>query len=328
MKQHAAPHFSLITTIILWTILSTIFLGLTNGDVTKKPKKQGSNAVIPVKKTKESKGPNSKKQLKGGNTNSKLGCEEIYLPMCKGLVPYTHTKLPNRFNHTTQLEVYRELEHLWAYMDHVCSRNIRIQACGTYLPKCNGKLPAQVPCKKTCMLAKKRCAVSLKETMGLNWADKFECKGLPSKNCLRPVKEIKCQYEHTNCVDNSVIPICGNLTFTWGIMPNMFGQCSLEEVNTEIKQFEDLIATNCHLNLKFLLCGVYSPFCIRSDVPFTFPCREICEEIREACAPHYHRLYHDLPWPQKLQCHRYPSSTSTDNECVMPNEGSTFFGGK
>ena len=34
-------------------------------------------------------------------------CEEIHVPMCKGLVGYTRTKLPNRFNHTTQLQVYR-----------------------------------------------------------------------------------------------------------------------------------------------------------------------------------------------------------------------------
>ncbi|BFZ25775.1 hypothetical protein BsWGS_28814 [Bradybaena similaris] len=291
--------------------------------------KKAKNATRPaaqrVKKNNDRKGVSLKELKRGGDSRSK--CEEIYLPMCKGLVPYTQTKLPNQFNHTTQLEVYRHLERLWPYMDQSCSKNVRLLACSTYLPKCHGKQPAQGPCKKTCMQAKKKCADMLKELMGFNWADKFECKGLPARNCVKPVRDTKCLVEHTHCVENSVMPMCGNLTFPWGTLPNMFGQCSVDELKTEMQQFDALVSTNCHLHLKFLICGVYSPFCVRNEVPFTFPCREICEEIRQACEPHYRRLYHQLPWPQKLQCHRYPTSESKDIQCVMPNEGSTFYGG-
>lgn len=34
-------------------------------------------------------------------------CEEIMVPMCRGLIGYTHTKLPNRFGHKHQRQVYR-----------------------------------------------------------------------------------------------------------------------------------------------------------------------------------------------------------------------------
>jgi hypothetical protein len=309
-------------------VIATTMLVLTGSQENKEPQKAVVKTAPKAKKNNADKVRNPKKQIKGDNKNSGAGCEEIYLPMCKGLVPYTLTKLPNQFNHTSQLQVYRALEPLWAYMDHSCSRNMRLLICATYLPKCSGKQPAMGPCKKTCMQAKKKCAEPLKELMALDWADRFECKSLPSGKCIKPVKEGKCRHEHTNCIKNSALNVCANLTFTWGTLPNMFGQCNIEELNTEIQYFDALVATNCHLNLKFLLCGVYSPFCVRNEVPFTFPCREICDEIRKACEPHYKRLYHRLPWPQKLQCHRYPTSETKEIECVMPNEGSTFFGGK
>lgn len=35
------------------------------------------------------------------------GVEEIMLPMCRNFLPYGLTKLPNRFGHVTQVEVYR-----------------------------------------------------------------------------------------------------------------------------------------------------------------------------------------------------------------------------
>lgn len=33
-------------------------------------------------------------------------CEEVLVPMCRGLVDYNFTRLPNRFNHTTQTQVF------------------------------------------------------------------------------------------------------------------------------------------------------------------------------------------------------------------------------
>ena len=33
-------------------------------------------------------------------------CEEVLVPMCRGLVDYNFTRLPNRFNHTTQNQVF------------------------------------------------------------------------------------------------------------------------------------------------------------------------------------------------------------------------------
>ncbi|XP_055872749.1 atrial natriuretic peptide-converting enzyme-like [Biomphalaria glabrata] len=330
----------------LWSanVLATIaaislLLAVTSGQPKAKPnngkKRLRENVARRDKNTANSKKANVKKApaAAGSQLNKKAtapaleGCEEIFLPMCKGLVPYTHTKLPNQFNHSTQLEVYRHMEHLWAYMDHSCSRNLRLVACSLYLPKCQGKQPPLGPCKATCVRAKKKCAQPLKDYMALDWDKKFDCTTLPNKRCLKAVKDEECIDEYPTCASNSNIKVCTGLSISQGALPNMFGQCKVDEINMETSQFEKLIATNCHSGLKFLLCGVYSPFCVRNaatDIPFTFPCKEICEEVRKSCEPHYRKLYHQLPWPNKLQCHRYPSAASSDTTCVMPTDPMTF----
>ncbi|GFN81208.1 frizzled-5 [Plakobranchus ocellatus] len=256
----------------------------------------------------------------------RYGCEEIHLPMCKGLVPYTHTKLPNRFNHTTQAQVFRELERLSIYIDQSCSRNLRLLACSTYLPKCHGRRPGQSPCKRTCQTAKRKCSAILEQLFSLDWDQEFSCEGLTNRRCVRPMRDQRCRNEYPACVSNQPISACQNLTFTYGVLPNMFGQCHTQDINNELRFYESLQATNCHPQLNFMLCGVHSPYCIHSDEPFTFPCREICQEVRDACEADYRRLNHNLPWPHKLQCHRYPASDDTQRSCVMPTDPVTYTG--
>ncbi|XP_059141327.1 atrial natriuretic peptide-converting enzyme-like [Physella acuta] len=265
-----------------------------------------------------------KKAIKPLKMEDTSMCEEIFLPMCKGLVPYTHTRLPNTFNHTTQMEVFRHISHMSVYLDFSCSKNLRLMVCSLYLPKCKGRQPGIGPCKSTCMQAKKGCEKPLNEFLGLKWEDKFDCSGLSNKKCLKAVKDENCSDKYPTCVKNSVIKTCANLTFTMGTLPNMFGQCLVNEINAEIDQYDKLVASNCHPSLRFFLCGVYAPFCGRTDVPPTFPCRELCHEVRTACEKTYRQLYHGLPWPSKFQCHRYTASDSTSNRCAMPNEGENF----
>jgi len=40
-------------------------------------------------------------------SSEEAGVQDIVVPMCKNFLPYTKTKLPNRFGHSTQVEVYR-----------------------------------------------------------------------------------------------------------------------------------------------------------------------------------------------------------------------------
>ncbi|ESO87898.1 hypothetical protein LOTGIDRAFT_89037, partial [Lottia gigantea] len=116
-------------------------------------------------------------------------CEDITLPMCRGLVPYSQTLLPNEFGHTTQRQVYRALEYLWPFMDIGCSRNFRVMACGLYLPKCptGGQRMGFKPCRETCKKAR-RCRRRLTELQS-TWPREFKCPKLKPKSsgkCIEP----------------------------------------------------------------------------------------------------------------------------------------------
>nr|KAG5695401.1 hypothetical protein BaRGS_033614 [Batillaria attramentaria] len=242
--------------------------------------------------------------------------------MCKGLVGYARTKLPNRFNHTTQLQVYRVLEHIWALIDRGCSHNFRLLACSLFLPKCAGRGPGREPCMKTCKKTKRICQPRL-ESFGYDWPAQFDCDSLPKRRCLKMEPHNTCSVDYTLC-EPIDLPMCQDLSFRTGMSPNMFGQCNRTEIAIEMGQFQPLIDSNCSPHLKFFLCGVYMPFCTRTEGVLSFPCQELCTDVRDSCAPVYERMSGGLPWPNKFQCHRYPMSTNANYTCVMPNEGAAL----
>ena len=149
----------------------------------------------------------------------------------------------------------------------------------------------------------------------------FRCKRYPSKNsgnCVHPVQEPRNTLQHTYCTHNS-IPICQNLRYVLGSLPNRFLQRSVTEISTEMQFYEALVQSGCSDHLRFFLCGTYMPFCVHNESPFSMPCRELCEQIHNECDTMYEILYHGLPWPNKLQCHRF-RSTEDAGACVMPGD--------
>jgi len=220
----------------------------------------------------------------------------------------------------------RFLEPIWQFMDRGCSNNLRLLACGMALPKCTQKgntTSVELPCKETCFYAKKGCSKDMK-SLGFKWPRKLKCKKLRRKRqkmCLRPHPRLKGKRRpnYAYCQRNT-FPMCQNLTFEIGTLPNMFWQDEESEILTEIEQYRPLAETQCHEDLWFLICGIFRPYCIASN-PLTLPCREICEEVRSSCEKQYKKLYGGLRWPAKLQCHRYSAASSAHN-CVVPKDTS------
>ncbi|KAL8574740.1 hypothetical protein ACOMHN_023944 [Nucella lapillus] len=257
-----------------------------------------------------------------GRNAARSRCVEIQVPMCKGLVGYTHTRLPNKFNHTSQLEVYRVLEHMWAQIDTGCSQNFRLLTCSLYLPRCVGRGVAKGPCRKTCKVTQRVCEPRL-EALGYSWPEQFDCKSLPKKRCLKHGPHHSCSAQYTLCQDID-LPMCQSLSFRTGMSPNMFGQCNSSLISVEMQQFQPLVDTGCSSSLNFFMCGVYMPFCTASQGLMSFPCRELCDEVRRDCEGAYSQMTGGLPWPNKFQCHRYPLSSDTNYTCVMPDEGAAL----
>lgn len=163
-------------------------------------------------------------------------CETIQVPMCKGLVRYNTTILPNKFGHKTQADVYWALQPWWPFIDAGCSNNLRDFLCGLYLPRCTGDgREPHYPCAETCRKAKVRCAKQMRREH-MRWMPEFQChRFLPkaSKNCIRPQRERKKNKnrQYVLCEQNN-LPLCRGIPFSQGSLPNMFLQVSLFNLDT------------------------------------------------------------------------------------------------
>ncbi|XP_062618436.1 frizzled-6-like [Saccostrea cucullata] len=255
-------------------------------------------------------------------------CEEVMVPMCRGLVGYTHTRLPNRFGHTTQVQVYRAIERYWPFMDSDCHKNFRLTVCGTFLPKCMpGSNTTELPCRETCFSAKRGCSKKLKQG-GSKWPNKqLKCNRFRRKrqgSCLKPVPRrlTPRPLRYAYCERNT-FRVCENLSPPIRTLPNMFLQSDERLIEIEMNQYRPLLQTQCHENLQFLLCGTFAPFCQSDQQPFVQPCRETCEAVKTACLETFRGLYGGLPWPAKLQCHRYPSG-GAQSLCAAPNDAESI----
>lgn len=259
-------------------------------------------------------------------------CELIQVPMCKNMIPYNTTKLPNQFGHSTQAQVYWAMQRWWAFIDAGCSDNLRNFLCALYLPKCVGEQePPHYPCMETCRKAKSRCRRQMRQ-QGVRWNKHFKCKRLPSRStnsCVRPQRESQkaVTREYVLCEVNK-LSMCQDIPFSQGSLPNMFLQSDLRVIEQEMSQFQELVSSGCSRKLRLFLCGVYMPFCVQGsqhgagsglassghlppqlDVPFVVPCREWCQEVYDQCSGEYQQRTHGLPWPGKFHCHRFPSYT-------------------
>ena len=115
-------------------------------------------------------------QAGGGDQPKK--CEEITIPMCRG-IGYNLTHLPNQFNHHTQGEAGLEVHQFWPLVEINCSPDLKFFLCSMYTPICvmnyNKPLPA---CRSVCERAKAGCS-PLMRTYGFAWPERMKCEDLP-----------------------------------------------------------------------------------------------------------------------------------------------------
>jgi len=99
--------------------------------------------------------PSSKTSITSSNSGSK--CQEITIPMCKG-IGYNLTELPNQFNHDTQEEAGMEVHQYWPLVEIKCSSDLKFFICSLYVPICMEDFTGTVPvCKSVCERAKYGC---------------------------------------------------------------------------------------------------------------------------------------------------------------------------
>lgn len=117
----------------------------------------------------------------GSSSSSSSRCEEITIPMCRG-IGYNMTSLPNELNHDTQEEAGLEVHQFWPLVQIRCSPDLKFFLCSVYVPICiedyHKPLP---PCRSICERARTGCAPLLQQ-YGFQWPERFACDKLPIHN--------------------------------------------------------------------------------------------------------------------------------------------------
>ena len=116
------------------------------------------------------------------------------------------------------------------------------------------------------------------------------------------------------CTGMDQFDMCGDLNITLGSLPNYFQQHDPVSIRSEMEQYRDIF--DCHPHFRFLLCGIFKPFCLSTErYTHVVPCSETCEEVKTACEPSYRTSSGGLSWPAKLQCHLF-----IGRPCVNPGD--------
>lgn len=118
------------------------------------------------------------------------------------------------------------------------------------------------------------------------------------------------------CVDiPTELRLCYNVGYKKMRLPNLLDHETMPEVKQQAGSWVPLLAKRCHADTQVFLCSLFAPVCL--DRPI-YPCRSLCEAVRDSCAPVMET--YGFPWPEMLQCEKFP----IDNDLCIPMQ---FAGG-
>ncbi|KAM4748605.1 secreted frizzled-related protein 1 [Rhinophrynus dorsalis] len=104
------------------------------------------------------------------------------------------------------------------------------------------------------------------------------------------------------CVDiPQDLALCHGVGYDKMVLPNLLDHETMVEVKYQASSWVPLLSKNCHPGTQVFLCSLFAPVCL--DRPI-YPCRWLCESVRDACEPVMQ--YFGFPWPDMLRCDQYP----------------------
>ncbi|XP_059904978.1 secreted frizzled-related protein 5 [Gadus macrocephalus] len=96
--------------------------------------------------------------------------------------------------------------------------------------------------------------------------------------------------------------LCRGIGYDTMRTPNLLAHESPGEAVQQSASWLPLLARECHSDARFFLCSLFAPICLDR---FVFPCRSLCESVRDSCAPIM--ACYGYPWPSILRCDQFPA---------------------
>lgn len=117
------------------------------------------------------------------------------------------------------------------------------------------------------------------------------------------------------CVDIPVdLRLCQGVGYHQMRLPNLLEHETMAEVKQQAGSWVPLVHKNCHSGTQLLLCSLFAPVCLERPI---YPCRGLCENVRDGCTPIMAAF--GFPWPEMLTCEKFPQ----DDMCINANANAT-----
>ena len=100
------------------------------------------------------------------------------------------------------------------------------------------------------------------------------------------------------------VPMCRNMPYNFTSMPNQFNHETQQDAALEVHQFWALVEISCSKDLKFFLCSMYTPICIKNYAKPVRACRSVCERARGGCEKYMKKF--GFEWPEHMNCNLFP----------------------
>lgn len=97
--------------------------------------------------------------------------------------------------------------------------------------------------------------------------------------------------------------LCHGVGYNTMLLPNLLEHESMAEVRQQAGSWVPLVHKACHPGTRIFLCSLFAPVCM--DRPI-YPCRWLCESVRQGCQPIMEAF--GFPWPEMLACDKFPQN--------------------
>lgn len=108
--------------------------------------------------------------------------------------------------------------------------------------------------------------------------------------------------------------LCHNVGYNQMMLPNLLEHETMAEVKQQASSWVPLVNKNCHPDTQVLLCSLFAPVCLERPI---YPCRWLCEAVRDNCTPIMEA--YGFPWPEMLTCEKFPQ----DDVCIAMSRNTT-----
>ncbi|KAI2664735.1 Secreted frizzled-related protein 1 [Labeo rohita] len=107
------------------------------------------------------------------------------------------------------------------------------------------------------------------------------------------------------------LKLCHGVGYNQMLLPNLLEHETMAEVKQQAGSWVPLVHKNCHPGTQVFLCSLFAPVCLERPI---YPCRWLCENVRDGCTPIMEA--YGFPWPEMLTCEKFPQ----DEVCISaPN---------